>query len=298
MKSTSTLLLGSLLAVMAVGSAVAAPVTVKLTGQVDGLMNANGPVLGGQIQMGQPFTATYTYDPDSGDMEPDPEYGSYAPSAAMGAKIKVSIGSWTFESLATSQFTANVSNPASPGLSEHFSLQSYPNKPLPSGASVSFITLSLFDSDGTALSSDALPATAPDVQAFAYRKVEIHGSGSNSVYEIYLDIETAEIVPPAIDISPASGFLLTQQNFDAALLLPVGAEAASLQASVNGTPLALDLSSTCQSLILSTGDRPAILCPDAHAALASFTGVTTVDWQVTLTDGTVLTRSVDWDLIP
>ncbi len=130
-------------------------------------------------------------------------------------------------------------NPVTPGPSEQLAFSSRLNKPLPSGATVSFIYWSLWDSDGTAFNSDAVPATAFDVQKFGRRWLEISGGGSDH-YEIVLIVETAELAAPPIDVSPASGSLLPQQNFDAAVLLPADANPSSLQVSVGGTVLPLE----------------------------------------------------------
>jgi hypothetical protein len=293
MKRTTTLLCGSLFAVMAMGSAIAEPVTVKLTGTVSGIFRPYGPDLQGTIQMGQPATVFVTIDSDTPDQDPNPHHGSYAPVAA---HIRITTGSWTFQSLPTSEFTGEVNLVPDNGPQSWY-LVSHHNEPLPNGTNVSWITLSAHESAGGGLSSDALDPLVLGNPGFSYRRVIVEG-GDQQNFEVTLKIESAELLPPQIEISPSAGFLLTQQNFDAALLLREGTQPASLQASVNGVPLGLDLSTTCQVVPPSTGVRPAILCPDAHAALASFTGYTKVDWQVTLTDGTVLSKSVNWDLIP
>ena len=70
-----------------------------------------------------------------------------------------------------------------------------------------------------------------------------------------------------------------------------------MQASVAGTPLALNYPGTCQLAPANNAARPALLCPGADAALVSLQGVTQIDWQVTLTDGSLLTQSVQWNLI-
>lgn len=298
MKSTTTILCGTLLIATGMGPAVAGTVTWKLTGRVTGIFAPLGPVLGGQLEQDQPFTATLAYDPATEKEVGDSEWGNYVPSAALGASTRVSVGPFTFESRATSQFSAHVVNPAAPGISEHFTFSSILNKALPSGASVSSISLSLFDSDGTVFNSEALPAIAFDFQAFGHRELHVEGGGNSMHFWITLHIETAELVPPEMDISPASGSLLPQQNFDAAVLLPADAIPSSLQVSVSGTVLPLSLAGACQVLPPNSTGHRGILCPDAHAALASFSGNTTLDWQVTFANGAIAKKSVEWNLVP
>ncbi len=180
---------------------------------------------------------------------------------------------------------------------EVFSFSSYPNKPLPSGASVESIGFALLDNDGTAFSSDEAARDGIRHRGFRDPGADHHRRSSNH-YEVSLDVETVEIVPTAIDVSPASGFLLAQQNFDAAVFLPDDAIPRACRSVAGGTVLPLDLSGTCQVLPPSSEGKRAILCPDAHAALTSFTGNTKVSWRVTLANGDVAVKSVDWDLIP
>jgi hypothetical protein len=88
------------------------------------------------------------------------------------------------------------------------------------------------------------------------------------------------------------------QHFDAAVLLPTsGPQVATMQASVGGVLLALNYPGTCQLAAPTTSGRTALLCPGADTALLSLQGVTQIDWQVTLTDGSSLSQSVQWNLI-
>jgi hypothetical protein len=63
-----------------------------------------------------------------------------------------------------------------------------------------------------------------------------------------------------------------------------------------GVALPLSYPGTCQLVAPSNAPRPAILCPDAHAALAGAAS-RQIQWQVELTNGTVLNETVDWRLI-
>jgi hypothetical protein len=76
-----------------------------------------------------------------------------------------------------------------------------------------------------------------------------------------------------------------------------GASVATMQASVGGNPLALNYPGTCQLPAPTSSGRAALLCPGADAALVSLQGITQIDWQVTLTDGSSFTQSVQWNLI-
>lgn len=289
MKTAAQLLCGTLLAALAMNSASAEPVTVKFTGQVVGW---SGTAVG-QVSIGQSVTAMYSYDTRTPDLNADPTFGLYRPAAAQGASVRVDIGPLVFESLPTSRFEATVIPPSQQPPRGMWVFQSFQNKPLDNGSSVDIIGFG-FGDNGTVLTSDALPSTAPDLQLFPYRELIVQGAQLN----VRVEIASAELVPATIEISPSAGRFLNQQRFDAAVLLPVGAQVSSMHASVLGTPIALSFPGTCHLLPPNSMGRPALLCPDAHNAVASIMGEFDVNWQVTLTDGSVLHNYVTWSRNP
>jgi hypothetical protein len=66
-----------------------------------------------------------------------------------------------------------------------------------------------------------------------------------------------------------------------------------MSANAGGVPLPLSYPGTCQ---LVSSPPSAILCPDAHAALA-VAAPNAIHWSVELADGTVLSETVDWRLV-
>ena len=103
---------------------------------------------------------------------------------------------------------------------------------------------------------------------------------------------------PSLSISPASSVFGAQQNFDAYVLLSSQIGITSMQASVGGTAIALNYPGTCQLAAANSVGRTALVCPNASAVLAGLgAGVTQVDWQVVLADGSTVQQSVLWSLI-
>ena len=103
---------------------------------------------------------------------------------------------------------------------------------------------------------------------------------------------------PSLSISPASSVFGAQQNFDAYVLLSSQIGITSMQASVGGTAIALNYPGTCQLAAANSAGRTALVCPNASAVLAGLgAGVTQVDWQVVLADGSTVQQSVLWSLI-
>jgi hypothetical protein len=290
MKTTS-LIACSVLTAMAASIASANPITVKLTGHVTYVQDSG--YLGGLVVLGQPVTATYTYDTSTPDVDSFPTSGWYNPTPAQGTSARIVIGATTFETAATSVYEARVIT----GPPASFSLWSQFNQPLPNGTSVDVISFDFGNYSGGSSASDALPAGAPDLQLYTSRTMRVRGAPWGAM-EVRVGIDTAELVPPAIEVFPATGSFLSQQHFDGAVLLPSGAQVASMQASVGGNPVSLNYPGSCQLLTPNLAGRPALLCPNAQAVLASSSGTTRIDWQVTLNDGTVYTTFVDWNLIP
>ncbi len=280
---------------LGVDCAAAKSITVNVTAHVTQWADSTG-VLGGQIAVGQAIAGTYTYDTNTPDQDPSTD-GHYQPAATQ-AGVSVSAGALSFQSVATSQLDIFVHPSASPGNDASLlSIAGSNDQPLPSGALVTSIAFHFSDPTGSALTSDALPTDAPAIQNLSPGEIRIMGSPVAADFEIVAQIDTAQLAPPSMEISPATGSFLPQQRFDAALLLPVGAQIASMQASVGGSPLPLNYPGSCQLAPPNSSGRPAILCPDAYTVLNLLGAATQIQWQVGLADGTLLNQTVDWKLI-
>ena len=295
MKHVSWIVCCTMLTIFGLGTAAAQPISVQITGHVVQWQDNTG-LLGPYLPLSAPVTATYTYDP-SGPIVPIGP-GQYSlPSSSAG--IVVTVGPFTFQTGPASSMEASV-NPGTPGGAwGTMSLQGYQNPPLPNGVSVDLIGIAFSDPTGQWPTSSNLPAGVPGISSFANSQVTISGPMTTTGYfQITTQIDSVELLPPAIEVSPATGSFIPQQHFDAAVLLPIGgAPVATVQASVAGTPLTLNYPGTCQLAAPTSSGRSALLCPGADTALLSLQGITQVDWQVTLTDGSSFTQSVQWNLI-
>lgn len=301
MKMPAVFFCATLLAAISMNPASAESVTVNVTARVTGVSDY-ADALGGQIQIGQQISGSYTYATNLTDHHASPAIGVYLPPPGQ-AGTRLSVGSLVFESRVTDESTFDIGiqagNPSGGGYS-YFHLASRRNQPLPNGAVVEGIGIYFDDPNGHAPLSDALPADAPDIQDFPERYIVLEGYlGEGGLYSVMAVIESVALVPPkAIEVSPATGSFLAQQRFDAALLLPEGSSIASMQASAGGNPLPLAYPGTCQIAPPNSANRPAILCPDAHTVLPAAGGPIQIQWSVELTDGTVVNELVQWTLVP
>jgi hypothetical protein len=140
-------------------------ITIGLTAEVTGVSDIYGH-LEDKIHVGDTVTGTYTYDSATLDSEPDPAVGRYEYSTPP-AGICLTVGGLEFKT-----------DPCSVGFElyvadnylgeDRYGVSSYSNLPLPNGTPVQSIAWYLEDSTGTALSSDALPLTEPNLADWDY----------------------------------------------------------------------------------------------------------------------------------
>ena len=298
MKSKS-LLLGAIASVFSVGSASASQLTVYLTGHVTGVYDSAG-MLGGQLTVGQTLTGQYTYDTSVLDHDSSWNYGDY-PQANWQGSVRLSVGSAVFESDLTApywRYEVVVHPPDQPGYQGFIRLLTSGYKPLANGAPVNDVQINFDDYPGDTPSSDALPTSAPDLPRFGQPNINVMGHNGTSSYGVVFAIDSVSTVPPdgGWTISPATGRFSRLQRFDAALLLPAGSQIQNMQASVGGAPVPFYYPGSCSLTAPNSKGQPIIICPNAPYTLPD--GVSHVDWRVQLTDGTILNKAVDWELIP
>ncbi|MGA2916207.1 MAG: PEP-CTERM sorting domain-containing protein [Sedimentisphaerales bacterium] len=137
-------------------------ITIGLTGKI---IRADDPqnVFGGQIQWGDTVTGTYTYDTSTPDSEPlDPSAGVYW-HYNTPCGVSVTINNFIFQTNPNNiRFKVGIGDNY-PSFGDIYNFISYNNSPLPNGTSIDTIVWQITDSTGTALSSDALPTTAPNL---------------------------------------------------------------------------------------------------------------------------------------
>lgn len=269
---------------LAAEDASAEVITIAVTGHIT---NINDTSLG--VTVGQAVTGTYSYDTATPVSGPAPVGGTgdaytlAAPPANIGVSV---VGGSTYQATSTwsqqilvtgtggNDFAYMAFNPASSGPPE--------------------ILLSYNDHTNQWLSPPALPTTLPTLSSQLSGSISIYPPGSSG---FSANIDTVTQVP-SITVSPANGEFIAQQNFDAVLLLSAQLSVASMQASVNGTAIGLSYPGTCQLAAANNAQRAAVICPNASAVLAGLGGnPVTVNWLITLADGSTLTQAVVWNLV-
>ena len=274
---------------LGVNVASADVITVVLTGQVTSADTA------ATVAVGQAVTATYSYDtssPASGTATSNT--GTYVP-VAPPAYISVTAGGQTYQSQNDWTYQVTVQKWFLNGSFE------YTASPPASNTSAPSFDLFIGENSGTWPTSTALPTTAPPVYSYP----EGGSLVSNATLNVNLPNSagftvagTSAALAPALTISPPSSSFISQQNFDAALLLSVPYSVTSAQASVNGTNIGLAYPGNCQLAAANSALRTALVCPNASTVLAGLGGgPVTVNWLVTFADGSTVQQSVIWNLV-
>jgi len=277
------------------GTLAAQPISVRVKGHVTGWYDTSG-LVGPYLPVPLPVTATYTYDPNGTVIPSGGNQYSLSPTTA---SIVVNAGPFTFQTGPGSTLQARISQGVPGSYWGEFTIQGFQDPPLPNGANVSLIWISFLDPAAQWPTSGFLPTGAPNITDFSASQMALSGSGpGNSSFQITIQIDSAQLLPPQIEVSPQTGSFVPQQHFDAAVLLPIGgAPVATLQTSIGGNQLPLSYPGTCQLTTPTSLGRAVLVCPGADAVLAAYQGFTQVDWLVTLTDGSTFTQSVQWNSI-
>ena len=271
--------------VLGLGANVASAdvLTIAITGQV---VSANDSSLG--VTVGQAVSGTYSYDTST----PVGSNNTYT-LASPPANITLSVaGGPTYQTQNNWSFQIAVDPPNLPG-QNIFSYTA--TSPSSGGASTTF-NVGFEDPSAQWLTSTALPTTLPPLGSNRQVSGAILIQPANSS-GFWAQINTVAVVP-SITVSPANSSFITQQNFDAALLLSAQLPVSSMQASVNGTSIGFSYPGTCSLAPANNAQRTALICPNAAAVLATLGGgPVTINWQVVLGDGSVLQQSVIWNLV-
>ena len=188
-------------------SAKADLITIAISGQVT-TVNDQYNHFGNNIQIGDTITGTYTYDSTILDSELSPESGLYYNTGNL-CGISLNVSGFNFKTDPTNvDFLVSAGNYALGG--DSYALLSYHNSPLIDTTQVQYINWQLDDSTGTALSSDILPLTAPDLSKWNYNSLFITTDRNFTVIAI---ITSATLIPePTIILFIFLGVALIKRN--------------------------------------------------------------------------------------
>ena len=171
-------------------SAKADLITIAISGQVTSVGDPSGH-FGGQIHIDDTITGTYTYDSATLDSYPeDTTYAQYLNYSAMTG-ISLYVDGFNFGTN-PNNVEVGVTIRNDDFGEDRYTFGSNYNLPLPDGTSVQHLFWVLSDLTGTALSSDALPLTAPDLNKWSYNSLYI---GRDRDFGIFATVTSVVLVP-------------------------------------------------------------------------------------------------------
>jgi len=193
------------------GPAQGAIITIAIEGVVDYAYDPYG-FLGVDIEVGDSITGTYTYDTDTPDSSPIEGYAAYWYYDAPGS-ISLSVKGVEFK---TDPANVDYRIAISDGYQSRdiYSVKTRNNLPLVSGIPVEVVYWLLEDPGQTALSSDALLATAPALDDWPFNQLVIHGPTRGESFGIMGHVTSVWVVPEpaAVLLLSLGGLLLRRQK--------------------------------------------------------------------------------------
>jgi len=193
---------------------MAAPITIEITGNVT---SASGSALPSTIHAGVDFTGIYTYDSSTPDSVSLAFMGKYCHNSPYG--VSISMGGYEFKTTAshTNLFTISIYNDISDGgIHDLYQISSFDNISIPSvGFTIASINWGLRDNTHSALSSDALPITAPVLTNWDYNLLWIYGlyNPDHSEVSVYGTVTQTVLIPePLTGILMAMGIVFLRRK--------------------------------------------------------------------------------------
>jgi hypothetical protein len=180
-------------------------ITIGIEATVDYLHDANN-LLEGKVHIGSIITGTYTYDTSTLDTNPAADIGDYFHyNTPCGVVLNLEgfIFTTDFNNV---NFLAEMINNYQGQPRDNYLIGSSNNLPLDNGVQVNGISWQLDDYGGTALSSTALPTTAPVLSDWDWQSIGIGGGigGTPPCYTysfgISANVTSAVLIPEPISL--------------------------------------------------------------------------------------------------
>jgi hypothetical protein len=180
-------------------------ISIAITAQVTDVMDEGG--LDGKIHVGDTVTGTYTYDSTTPDSYP----GNYEYYSAP-AGISLECGGFVFRTDPSDVEFSVWLDDHSPSESwgDSYGIESNNNLPLSNGSLLNVIAWGLGDTTATALSSDALPTTAPDLSDWDWNDPLMIDGMRGGGFRIEANVTSVSLIPEpaAIALFALGGLML------------------------------------------------------------------------------------------
>ena len=265
----------------------------------------DGNVITNNINIGDTISGSYTFNTSTADIDSSPNVGFFEHHPGSGEYgFDLSVNSYTIKT-DTNTNPFNIFMYDGQTDADIYSADAYGSQiPFINGSLIDTISVHINDPSRNIITGATLTNTPPVLNGSEQiREIYISGMGNspmgNSYFSIIATLNSIEnscTEPQSpIIISPAEGTFDPVQRFDAAIIMEPGlANLMTMQGTLNGMDITPTLSS-CYPGAPNIQNRQTFVCPDFSYMLTP--GNNTLDINFSLSDGSLLHQSVNWQLI-
>jgi hypothetical protein len=280
-------------------------VTFNLTSTVREIYDYDN-VLGGAIQVGDSIQGAYTFDTNTPDSDPTPEYGLYQHNPGSGNYgFNITVANTTLKTdTSTDMFNIVIGDASGTITWDMYAADNFgAQQPFINNTVVDNIGIYLDDPSGNMVSSTNLTNQPPALTGTGYKDLHFGGrSIANPSASPFTIVATLTSIGTICDqpqdpivVSPSSGVFDPMQHFDAAIVMDAGlSPLVNMQATNNGIDITPMLSS-CFPGAPNSQNRQTFICPNFSDLLLP--GFNSLFFTFQLGDGSTLYHTVDWQLL-
>jgi hypothetical protein len=262
--------------------------------------------LGNTINVGDTINGSYTFNTDTPDSDPTPEYGFYEHTPGSGTYgFNIDIANFNLKTnTSTDMFNVVIADANGTTTWDNYGVDTFgTQQPFVNGTSVENIGIFIDDPSGNMVTGTNLTDQPPLLTGTGIKDFYIGGTSNTPPYSYYFSImATVDSITPAcgepndpIVVSPASGVFDAMQHFDAAIVMDEGLPPlVNMQATNNGIDITPELSS-CFPGAPNSQNRQTFVCPEFSNLLMP--GDNNFNFTFHLSDGSTINHSVNWQLL-
>lgn len=262
--------------------------------------------LGNTINVGDNISGSYTFNTNTPDSDPTPEYGFYEHTPGSGTYgFNINIANFNLKtSPSTDTFNVVIGDANGTINWDNYGVDTFgTQQPFINGTAVENIGIFIDDPSGNMVTGTNLTNQPPVLTGAGIKDFYIGGTSNTPPYSYYFSIlATVDSITPACEepndpivVSPASGVFDVMQHFDAAIVMDAGLPSlAYMQGTNNGIDITPELSS-CFPGAPNSQNRQTFVCPGFSNLLMP--GNNSFNFTFHLVDGSTINHSVDWQLL-
>ncbi|HEY5602669.1 MAG TPA: hypothetical protein VIM41_06135 [Gammaproteobacteria bacterium] len=263
-------------------------------------------VLGYTINAGDNISGTYTYNVNTPDSDPSPDFARYERVPGSGNYgFDITINSTTISTnTMTDRFSIVIGD--GQGWPDFYAAEQFGTQlPFINGSIVNGLGVFVDYPSGNSITSTALTNQPPSLTNTGFKDFHISGMRDSTPYPSYFsivadlnsitEVNACEKPKDPIVVSPGSGVFDRMQRFDAAIVMePNLPPLVNMQATLNGFDITPELY-RCFPGAMNPQNRQTMVCQDFSNILMP--GTNTLNFTFMLGDGRSFNHSVDWLLL-